>query len=115
MSDAQTPRHDPGQHTSSGCWAALAIVFGVILLLPGGCAILLIAMGAHAPIVEAGLLALFVGVALIIGGIANLATRRSRLNSTTPPKADAPLETAAKARPEEASRLTGTPPAGESP
>jgi hypothetical protein len=40
MSDAQTPWHDPNPPPRSGCGTALAVFLGLIMLLPGVCAII---------------------------------------------------------------------------
>jgi hypothetical protein len=42
MSDSQTPWHDPNQGPSTGCATVLLVVLGLVMLVPGVCAIIFI-------------------------------------------------------------------------
>ena len=55
----------------SGCMTALAIFAGIVLLLPGLCAILLAGLDPHEMLVDPGWLLLIVGMLAIgAGGVA---------------------------------------------
>ncbi len=66
MSDSTPPPLPPAQR--SGCLTALMILIGVVLLLPGICALAFISPGMLAD--PSGLLILLVCLAIAVGGIA---------------------------------------------
>ncbi len=74
MSDTQTPGHDPNRPSSGlrGCGAALLIILGVILLLPGVCSLIFISGGMGNDLAGLGLLVSLGGVVLIVYAVRSL-------------------------------------------
>jgi hypothetical protein len=78
VSDAQTPWHDPNQPPPGprGCGAALLIILGVLLLLPGVCSLAFISAGANNGLAALGLLVGFGGLMMILSALASLGSAR---------------------------------------
>ena len=70
MSDSQPPtfsvRPMPPPHQRNGCMTAMVIAIGLIMLLPGLCAIILVGLDPHEMMVDASL-ALLMFTRLVIG------------------------------------------------
>jgi hypothetical protein len=71
MSDSQTPRHDPEPRPPDGCTAVLMVLVGLVLLLPGVCALVFVTADPKGMLTDwDGLLLVLVCATITAGGVA---------------------------------------------
>ena len=67
--DGSAPTPIPQTHTRSGCLTAFLILAGVVLLLPGLCAVILIGLDPQSALSGSNLVVMVTFLAITVGGI----------------------------------------------